>query len=242
MANNTPGIGYPPDLNGSGLYGDPAIDARIPEGPAYTYDTLLYTQELIVHEGVQRDTITFRITMNKDGNPGYTGKWGYRSPICLFPFRIDPDSIEIIDTNADTSVIMDNFALMYIWHQGQDPLPAGTQRWVTFTAKTVGVQEKEIALSSPGRAIVLENHPNPFSNNTTIKFLLNKRTKVSLRIYDYSGRLVKTLINDGIMDTGYREIKWDGRDAQGRELSSGVYFYRLTSEAVTQTRKLVLLK
>lgn len=242
LANGTPGIGSPPDLNGSGLYGDPGLDARIPEGSEYIYDTLLYTKELIVNEGVERDTITFRITMNKEGNPGYTGKWGYRSPICLFPyFRIDPDSMEIIDMNADTAVIMDNFALLYIWYQGQPPLPAGTQRWVTFTAKTTGVTEKEIAQSYPGRAAVLENYPNPFSNNTTIKFFLNKRTKVNLNIYDPSGRLVKTLIN-GVMDMGQGDIKWDGRDAQNRELSSGVYFYRLESEAVTQTKKLILLR
>jgi flagellar hook assembly protein FlgD len=71
---------------------------------------------------------------------------------------------------------------------------------------------------------------------------LNKRTKVNLKIYDQSGRLVKTLINDCVIDAGYGAIEWDGCDAQGRELSSGIYFYRLASEAVTQTRKLVLLK
>ena len=240
LANSTPGIGSPPDLNGSALYGDPAIDARIPDEGVY--DTLLYTKELIVHEGLERDTITFKITMNKLGKPGYTSKWGFRSPICLFPFRIDPDSIEIIDTNSDTSVIMDNFVLMYIWHQGQAELPAGTERWVTFTAKILGVTEKEIALSFPGRAVILENFPNPFSNHTTLRFFLNKSTKINLKVYDQSGRLVKTLINDCVMDAGYGEIRWDGCGAQGRELSSGVYFYRLASEAVTQTRKLVLLK
>ncbi|MGB3478040.1 MAG: T9SS type A sorting domain-containing protein [bacterium] len=241
LANNTPGIGSPPDLSGSGLYGDPAIDARIPEGAGYVYDTLLYTKELIVNEGMERDTITFRITMNKDGKPGYTSKWGYRSPICLFPFRIDPDSIEIIDTNADTSVIMDNFVLMYIWHQGQDSLPIGTQRWVTFTAKTTGIKEKEVALSYPGRAILLGNYPNPFTQNTVIEFSLNKKSKVNLDIYDQSGRLVKTLIN-GVIDADKDEVRWDGRDAQGKELPSGVYFLRMVSEAVTQTRKLVLLR
>lgn len=242
LANNTPGVVSPPDLNGSALYGDPAIDARIPEGSGYTYDTLLYTKELIVNEGAERDTITFKITMNKDGKPGYTSKWGFRSPICLFPFRIDPDSIEIIDTNADTSVIMDNFVLMYIWYQGQAELPAGTERWVRFTANILGVAEKEIALSFPGRAVILENFPNPFSSHTTVRFFLNKSTKVNLKVYDQSGRLVKTLINDCLIDAGYGEIRWDGCDSHGRELSSGVYFYRLASEAVTQTRKLVLLK
>ncbi len=241
LANNTPGIGSPPDLSGSGLYGDPAIDARIPEGSGYTYDTLLYSKELIVHEGTDRDTITFIITMNKHGKPGYTSKWGYRSPICLFPFRIDPDSIEIIDTNADTSVIMDNFALMYIWHQGQDSLPAGAQRWVTFTAKVIGVAEKQTITSFPGRATILGSYPNPFAKSAIINIRLNKRTKVKLTVYDKGGRLVKTLYN-GIMDMGCTGLVWDGCDAQHRELASGVYFCRLTSEATVQTKKLILLK
>lgn len=243
LANNTPGIGSPPDVSGSGLYGDPAIDARIPEDSGYVYDTLLYAKELIVNEGMERDTITFRITMNKEGKPGFTSKWGYRSPICLLPFRIDPDSVEIIDTNADTTVIMDNFVLMYVWHQTQDPLPAGTERWVTFaTTRLPGVTEKEAALACLGRATVLESYPNPFSYTTMIRFSVNKRTEVSLKVYDQSGRLVRALINSRMIQPGYGEITWDGRDAHGEKLSSGVYFYRLESEAVTQTKKLVLLR
>lgn len=240
LANNTPGVSGP-DLNGSGLYGDPAIDARIPEGPEYVCDTLLYTKELIVKEGVERDTITFRITLNKEGKPGYTSKWGFRSPICLFPFRIDPDSVEVLDTNADTSVIMDNFVLMYIWHQGQPSLPAGTQRWVTFTAKRlIGISEKEITLR-PDQEAFLESCPNPFYKNTTVKFVLNRKTKVSLKVYDLSGRLVRTLA-DNVIDAGYSEIRWNGRNAQGRKLASGIYFYRLTTETVTLTNKVLLLR
>ncbi|MCK4584565.1 T9SS type A sorting domain-containing protein [candidate division WOR-3 bacterium] len=240
LANNTPGVSGP-DLNGSGLYGDPAIDARIPEGPEYVCDTLLYTKELIVKEGVERDTITFRITLNKEGKPGYTSKWGFRSPICLFPFRIDPDSVEVLDTNADTEVIMDNFVLMYIWHQGQPSLPAGTQRWVTFTAKRlVGISEKEITLR-PDQEAFLESYPNPFYKNTTVKFVLNGKTKVSLKVYDLSGRLVRTLA-DNVIDAGYSEIRWNGRNAQGRKLASGIYFYRLTTETVTLTNKVLLLR
>ncbi|RKX69187.1 hypothetical protein DRP53_08920, partial [candidate division WOR-3 bacterium] len=131
LDNNTPGIGSPPDFNGSGLYGDPAFDARVPEGPQYVYDTLPYTKELEIKPGVTRDTITFRIVMNKDGKPGFTGKWGNRSPIVLFPgFRCR--NIEVIDHNCIKTVVEDNFALMYIWYKDQPPLPKGTERHVTF--------------------------------------------------------------------------------------------------------------
>jgi hypothetical protein len=218
--------------------------------PEYLCDTLLYTKELIVNEGVECDTITFRITMNKEGNPGYTSKWGYRSPICLLPFRIDPDSVEIIDTNADTSVIMDNFVLMYIWYQGQPSLSAGTQRWVTFTAtELIGVSEEEIALSPPGFVTSLESYPNPFNKTTKIIFrVLNARSQktdirkqISLKIYDMSGRLVNTLVT-GDLSTGAHTVVWDGRDGQGKELTSGIYFYRLTTKSATLTNKVMLLR
>ena len=242
LANDTPGIDDPWDLNGSALYGDPALDARVPDGPEYIYDTLLYTKELIVRPGQDRDTVTFRITMNKNGKPGYDWKWGSRSPIVLFPFRIDPDSIEILDTNADTAVIMENFALMYVWYDGQPELPAGTQRWVTFTARTTtGATEEESALSYPAHAMLHANYPNPFTTETTIKYFLNKRTKINLSVYDQSGRLVCTLI-DAYIDAGYNEIKWLGQDASGRDLSSGIYFLRLKSETGAQTNKLLLLR
>ncbi len=133
LNNGTPGIGNPPDLNGSGLYGDPGLEARIPEGPDYVYDTLLYTKELIVKPGQDRDTITFKIIMNRTGKPGYTGKWGYRNPIVLFPWWVDEgvilDSIEIIDMNAYSAVVTDNFALLYVWYQGQPDLQKGEERW-----------------------------------------------------------------------------------------------------------------
>lgn len=240
--NNTPGIGSPPDISGSALYGDPAIDARIPEGSAYVYDTLLYTKELIVDSSTEFDTITFKITMNKEGNPGYTSKWGYRSPICLLPFRINPDSVDIIDTNADTFVIADNFILIYIWHQGQSSFPAGTERWVKFTTKiSTGIDENEISITNPGQATILSSQPNPFSTSTTIRFFLNKTSPVSLKIYDQSGRIVRTLV-DGIIEVGYFEERWDGRNDSGLDLPSGIYFYHLVSQSNIQTNKLLLVR
>ncbi len=243
LANNTPGVTSPPDLNGSALYGDPAIDARIPEGAGYIYDTLLYTTEFTVNQGTERDTITFKITMNKGGNPGYTSKWGYRSPIYLFPFRIDPDSIYVISTDADTFVITDNFVLMYIWHQGQPSFLQGAERSITFTAKVInGIDEQEIITSIPGRATILENYPNPFFTNTTIRFFLNKTSMVNLNIFDQSGRLVKTLVDNNILEAGYNETSWNGCDEQGIKLSSGVYFYTLTSEESSVSSRLILLR
>ena len=64
---------------------------------------------------------------------------------------------------------------------------------------------------------------------------------VSLTIYDVKGRLVKTLIN-GPMAEGHHDVDWYGRDIRGRQVASGVYYYRITSGSFTATKAMTLLK
>ncbi len=238
--NHTPGVSSPPDFSGSGMYGDPAIDARIPDGQIQS--PLMYTKELIVSPGFDHDTITFRITMNIDGTPGYTSKWGYRSPIIRLPFRVD--SIEIIETNADTAVIADNFALLYIWHQGQADLTAGTERFVTFTAVRhhVGVSEPGPLPRLPAVVTLTGSAPNPFARATAIRYQLGANdARVSLAVFDRTGRLVRTLVNEWQQPGAYT-ASWDGTDNVGREISSGIYFARLRADDHVSTGKLMLLR
>ena len=86
-----------------------------------------------------------------------------------------------------------------------------------------------------------QNHPNPFNPSTTISFSLSTPSHVSLRIYDASGRYIRTLIDEPC-DAGRHEERWDGRDESGRELSSGIYFCRIEAGALSETRKMVLLR
>jgi len=96
--------------------------------------------------------------------------------------------------------------------------------------------------SEPPAVVALyQNHPNPFNPSTTISFSLPTPSHVSLRIYDTSGRLVRSLL-DADCDAGRREEIWDGRDDMGRELSSGVYFCRIEAGTIMETRKMVLLR
>jgi hypothetical protein len=94
----------------------------------------------------------------------------------------------------------------------------------------------------PGRNIQLsQNVPNPFNPQTTIRFTLPVSDRVTLSIYSASGALVKTLVN-GVQPAGSHDFVWDGRDAKGSSVSSGVYFYRLTAGKFNDTKKMVLLK
>jgi len=63
----------------------------------------------------------------------------------------------------------------------------------------------------------------------------------SLQIYDLTGRLVKTLLNDDL-EPGYHSVVWNGRDAHGQSVASGMYFYKLKTVNNIITKKLVLLK
>ena len=83
--------------------------------------------------------------------------------------------------------------------------------------------------------------PNPMTQRTFIKFGVPERTHVSLKIYDITGRLVRTL-KDATLDAGYYTVTWDGRDNKGRPVATGVYFYRLEAAGKIATKKLVRLK
>jgi hypothetical protein len=86
-----------------------------------------------------------------------------------------------------------------------------------------------------------QNSPNPFRSGTTIGFSLPVDQRVSLRVFNVEGRLVRTLV-DGPMTAGRAAVVWDGRDERGHRLSSGVYFYRLENGERSVTRKGVMLR
>jgi len=75
-------------------------------------------------------------------------------------------------------------------------------------------------------ARLLQNRPNPFQSITAVRFQVPGPTHVSLKVYDVSGRTVGTLV-DGTRTAGLHEVVWDGKDDGGRNLATGVYFYRL---------------
>jgi hypothetical protein len=87
-----------------------------------------------------------------------------------------------------------------------------------------------------------QNFPNPFNPETTIRYDLSDESIVNLTIYDMSGQVVRTLVNDQAMSAGQYKSVWDGRNASGQKVASGIYFYRLYAGEFTANKKMLLLQ
>ena len=98
----------------------------------------------------------------------------------------------------------------------------------------------------PNVTTLLQNFPNPFNPETWIPYQLTKDAPVEIRIFDVSGQLIKTL-NLGIKDAGYyttksRAAHWNGRNAAGERIASGIYFYQLRVGAKSFTKRFAVSK
>ena len=86
-----------------------------------------------------------------------------------------------------------------------------------------------------------QNHPNPFNPATTITFTIPVRSQVTIEIYNLTGERVHTLLNE-VRAAGEHEIIWEGTGADGEQLASGIYLYRMHTELFETSKKMILLK
>jgi len=86
-----------------------------------------------------------------------------------------------------------------------------------------------------------QNYPNPFNPITTISYQLPENGKVELTVYNLKGQKVKTLVNE-TLDYGDHTVIWNGKDDNGKSVSSGIYLYKLKTDNFENTKKMILLK
>ena len=166
------------------------------------------------------------------------------------------------DVNGDGGVNSDDLALVMAALANTPTAPAAVltaenlQRWIdeakqlsnkseTFQ-RGITVLEQLFASMLPKKTALLANYPNPFNPETWIPYHLAKPTEVTVHIYAVNGTLIRTLALGhkpaGIYEHRNRAAYWDGRNALGESVASGVYFYTLTADDFTATRKMLIRK
>lgn len=127
------------------------------------------------------------------------------------------------------------------YHQGAAPIVAG--RAIKYIAgdPIASIIESDSKNSTSINTYRLEPcSPNPFGAKTTLRYNLPEPGFVSLRIYNTTGRLIKTLVNEE-QKTGSYSVTWDGKDLYGKKVTNGVYFYSLNNAKGTITHKMLLV-
>lgn len=99
----------------------------------------------------------------------------------------------------------------------------------------------EMSDGQPRNFELERNYPNPFNSGTSIPFGVSSETEVHLQVFDVLGRPVVNLVV-GRLQTGRYEANWEGRDAGGQLVPSGIYFYRLRSGNRAESRKMTLVR
>jgi hypothetical protein len=118
---------------------------------------------------------------------------------------------------------------------------------IMICPKYTEVETQEEEVITPKDFELFQNQPNPFNHETIIKYNLSRSSYVSLSIYNILGQKVRSLVNE-YQKAGPKTVTWDGKDEKGKDLSSGIYFYRLSVGSIgkldelAQTKRMLLLK
>jgi hypothetical protein len=111
----------------------------------------------------------------------------------------------------------------------------------TITVERVDGQSTGVGEGVTPLFQIAGNHPNPFNPSTTIEFAIDRDGPAALHLYDLRGQRIRTLVTENLT-AGPHEVRWDGLDDNGRQMPSGTYLARLSSNGSTTTHKLVLAK
>jgi len=149
-------------------------------------------------------------------------------------------------TNPTDTVVSDTLITLLLrgtkyWHVKAIDWVGNASNWSERRQFTVtGIEEINNG-TIPTLFNLYQNMPNPFSFQTAIRYSIPRECNVSLSIYDISGKLVKTLINE-TMNAGVYTISWNGNDNDGRKVGQGVYFYILKTTAEETQKKMLMLR
>ncbi|MCF8355966.1 MAG: T9SS type A sorting domain-containing protein [Melioribacteraceae bacterium] len=110
-----------------------------------------------------------------------------------------------------------------------------------YQVYNTGVVSNVANQEMPAQFRLEQNYPNPFNPSTTIEYSVSKPQNIKIDIYDVKGALVNTLV-DEFKTSGQHQTHWNGNNKNGRRVSSGVYFYQISSADKIESKKMIMLK
>lgn len=113
--------------------------------------------------------------------------------------------------------------------------------WVGGFQPSTGTDHERHDVPLPKCFDLAQNHPNPFSSETTIHFATPKAADVRIGVYDLSGRLIRTLCR-GRQQPGYHVLSWKGENEEGQAVPPGLYICRMNAGEFSKTRKILLIR
>ena len=184
--------------------------------------------------------MTWSDPVNVTNTPGDFSDGAYNGPEEMYP-------------HTPAFSTEDNVYFMYQmpnweWNEIGDPTGPDHMNWVYVGFSDGGeggmtIDDNDSINESiiPGDFELRQNYPNPFNPSTTINFTLPELSDVNISVYDISGRLVNTLVNENL-PSGTHSVVWNGNDMNSNKVSAGVYMYTLTSDEISITNKMILMK
>jgi len=135
----------------------------------------------------------------------------------------------------------DGFIEMVVRRSAYPAMASNPYEYHAYQTSGVSTSTGGNPSSLPGSVRLQQNFPNPFNPVTTIQFELPSSEPATLEIFDAAGRLVR-VVDLGNPPPGSHEVIWDGRNNQGVNVSTGVYFYQLRVDGSSLAKKMILLK
>jgi hypothetical protein len=176
-------------------------------------------------------TITYSATVSPSPAPGtITFNW---VPGNVKVMTGNPDSI-ILNTVVSATVPYGNYTVTVTGTESGQPR-THTRSFIQVVANVTGVNNNQN--NTPAVFALMQNYPNPFNPSTSIEYYLPKQSLVSLKIFDVLGREVASLVNNELKPAGDYNVVFNAEN-----LTTGVYYYKLTAGEFTDIKKMVLVK
>jgi len=154
----------------------------------------------------------------------------------LMSFQSVPDSLahKTVSWNADSAA--------YITTTNKVVNPKNWEFVLLENGSEILSTDDQITFISPDEYRLEQNYPNPFNPITTIQYTLPINRKVSIKIYNVNGQLVNTLVNNKLVSAGTHKVMWNGKNTNGLQVSTGMYFYSLEWAGMKKVKSMTLLK